>query len=53
MDQESRSLFPYDTVRQPDGGILNTQIVIPPQQDEGDVVGAAKWAKAWEGFKLG
>ena len=53
LDPKSRILFPYDTVRDSTGGILNSQIIIPPQQDEGEVVGAAKWAKAWERFRLG
>lgn len=53
MDGKSKSLYRYDAVRRPDGGILNTQIVIPPQDDDGEIVGAAKWAKAWEAFKLG
>jgi len=52
MDEKTRGLFPYDTVKRPDGGILNTQIVIPPQEDEGEIVGASKWAKAWEIFRL-
>jgi spermidine/putrescine-binding protein len=52
MDAKSRSLYSYDTVRQPGGGVLNTQIVVPPQEDDGEIVGAAKWAKAWEAFKL-
>ena len=52
MDKKLRDLHPYDIVRNPSGGILNTQIVIPPQEDEGDIVSAAKWAKAWEAFRL-
>ena len=39
-------------VRDPSGGVLNTQIVVPPQQANGDIVGAAAWSKAWEQFKL-
>ncbi|HZT33407.1 MAG TPA: extracellular solute-binding protein [Bryobacteraceae bacterium] len=52
IDKKLRDLHPYDIVRKPNGGILNTQIVIPPQEDRGDIVGAAKWAKAWEAFRL-
>jgi spermidine/putrescine transport system substrate-binding protein len=52
MDEKSRNLYRYETVLRPDGGILNTQIVLPPQEDDGSVVGAAKWSKAWEEFKL-
>ena len=35
------------------GGILATQVVSPPQNDDGDVVGVAKWQKAWQNYKLG
>ena len=52
MDPATRDAFPYDVVRAADGGVLNTQIVIPPQTDEGEIVGVAAWSKAWEAFKL-
>jgi spermidine/putrescine-binding protein len=52
MDEKARRLHRYEIVRQPDGGVLNTQIVIPPQQDEGEIVGAPKWNQAWERFRL-
>jgi hypothetical protein len=35
------------------GGVLSTQVVVPPANDEGDIVGMAKWVKAWADFKLG
>ena len=47
-----RSLYPYDIVRKPDGGILGTQIVVPPQEPDGDIVGAPAWVEAWQTFKL-
>ena len=52
LDPATRDAFPYDVVRAADGGVLNTQIVTPPQADEGEIVGAAAWSKAWEAFKL-
>jgi hypothetical protein len=47
-----QKLYPYDIVRKPDGGLLNTQIVFPPQQPDGDIVGAPAWVEAWQSFKL-
>jgi hypothetical protein len=44
-------MFPYENVRQPGGGILGTQIVVPPQEPDGDIVGAASWVEAWQTFK--
>ena len=52
MEEKVRRLHQYEIVQRPDGGILNTQIVIPPAQDEGEIVGAPKWSQAWERFKL-
>ncbi len=52
MEKPVRDLFPYDIVRDPSGGVLNTQIVIPPQKDDGNIVGQAAWTKAWDAFKL-
>jgi spermidine/putrescine-binding protein len=51
MPEDIRSMFPYDNVRQPGGGILGTQIVVPPQEPDGDVVGAPSWVEAWQTFK--
>lgn len=52
MSPALRDLYPYDTVRKPDGGILGTQVVFPPQAAEGDVVPASAWVEAWQAFKL-
>ncbi len=51
LDAANQKLYNYDIVRQP-GGILATQVVSPPQNDDGDIVGQPKWAKAWDAFKL-
>ncbi len=52
MDPALTSIYPYDVVRQADGGILNTQIVFPPQEADGDIVPASAWIEAWQAFKL-
>ncbi len=52
MDPALTSLYPYDTVRQPGGGILGTQIVFPPQEPDGDIIAAASWIEAWQAFKV-
>lgn len=52
MDPSLTALYPYDNVRRPGGGILGTQTVVPPQNPEGDVVGAASWVEAWQTFKV-
>ena len=52
MDAALTAIYPYDVVRKPDGGILNTQIVFPPQEADGDIVPASAWIEAWQGFKL-
>lgn len=52
LDPSVKDLYPYDNVRQPGGGILGTQIVVPPQKAEGDVVGAPAWVEAWQKFKV-
>jgi spermidine/putrescine transport system substrate-binding protein len=51
MGADIRGMFPYDNVRAPGGGILGTQIVVPPQEPDGDVVGASSWVEAWQTFK--
>ena len=35
-----------------EGGVLDTQVVIPPAEDEGDIVGIAKWKEAWQRWKI-
>ncbi|WP_119269189.1 ABC transporter substrate-binding protein [Taklimakanibacter deserti] len=52
LDPSVRDIYPYDNVRQPGGGILGTQIVVPPQKAEGDIVGAPAWVEAWQKFKV-
>ncbi len=52
MDPALRDIYPYDIVRAPDGGILGTQVVFPPQEADGDIVAAAAWVEAWQAFKL-
>ncbi|BCP53504.1 spermidine/putrescine ABC transporter substrate-binding protein [Kaistia sp. 32K] len=51
LDPSVRDLYPYDNVRKPGGGILGTQIVVPPQENDGDIVGAPAWVEAWQTFK--
>lgn len=52
MPSELTSIYPYDIVRQPGGGILDTQLFFPPQEADGDIVPAAAWSEAWQAFKL-
>jgi spermidine/putrescine-binding protein len=52
MGEAIRGMFPYDNVRKPGGGILGTQIVVPPQEPDGDIVGAPSWVEAWQTFKV-
>ena len=52
MDPALRDLYPYDAVRQPGGGILGTQVVFPPQEPQGDIVGVPQWQEAWQSFKI-
>ena len=51
-DPSLRGIYPYEVVRQASGGILDTQVVFPPQEAEGDIVPAAAWIEAWQKFKL-
>jgi spermidine/putrescine-binding protein len=51
VDAQVAPLYPYDEVRKA-GGVLDTQVVSPPSEDDGDVVGVAKWQEAWQRFKL-
>lgn len=52
LDPSVRDIYPYENVREPGGGILGTQIVVPPQNPDGDVVGAPAWVEAWQTFKV-
>jgi hypothetical protein len=51
MDPSARDIYNYETVRKPDGGVLGTQIVVPPQTGQGDIVPASAWVEAWQTFK--
>ena len=51
MDPAVRDLYPFDNVRQPGGGILGTQVVVPAQEPDGDIVGASSWVETWQTFK--
>jgi spermidine/putrescine transport system substrate-binding protein len=51
LTPEMRALYDYDNVRKPGAGILGTQTVVPPQQPDGDIVGAQSWVEAWQTFK--
>jgi len=52
LDPDVQELFPYDTVRAEDGGVLYSQQVLPPQQPDGDIVNTGAWTDAWQVFKL-
>jgi spermidine/putrescine transport system substrate-binding protein len=52
MDPALRDLYPYEVVREPSGGILGTQVVFPPAETEGDIVGSPAWVEAWQAFKI-
>jgi hypothetical protein len=52
LDAATKGLYDYSMVANA-GGVLSTQVVVPPANDEGDIVGMAKWVKAWADFKLG
>ena len=52
MDPADRDLYNYDPVRQPGGGILGTQTVVPAQTADGDIVAASAWVEAWQTFKV-
>jgi spermidine/putrescine-binding protein len=51
LDEDSRALYDY-TIPEDPGSVLGTQVVLPPAEDEGDIVGLAKWNEAWQDFKL-
>jgi spermidine/putrescine-binding protein len=52
MDPALRGLYPYEVVREPSGGILGTQVVFPPAENEGDIVGSPAWVEAWQAYKI-
>jgi spermidine/putrescine-binding protein len=51
VDPAVAVLYPYDEVRA-EGGVLDTQVVSPPAEDDGDIVGIDKWKEAWQRWKL-
>jgi spermidine/putrescine transport system substrate-binding protein len=51
LDPDTASLYDYSIPADPDS-VLGTQVVFPPAEDEGDIVGIEKWVQAWEEFKL-
>ena len=51
VDPAIAPLYPYDQVMA-EGGVLDTQVVIPPAEDDGDIVGIAKWKEAWQRWKI-
>ncbi len=53
LDAKTKELYNYSMVAEKGGGVLGTQVVVPPTKDDGDIVGMPKWVKAWEAFKLG
>ncbi len=53
LDTNTKALYDYSIVAQKGGGVLGSQVVVPPTKDDGDIVGMPKWVKAWEAFKLG
>lgn len=52
VDPMVAPLYPYEEVQREDGGILGSQVVSPPTEDDGDIVGVARWQEAWQRFKL-
>ena len=53
LDANTKGLYDYSIVAQTGGGVLGSQVVVPPTKDDGDIVGMPAWVKAWEAFKLG
>lgn len=51
LDPDTAALYDYELPQDPDS-VLGTQVVLPPAEDDGDIVGLAKWNEAWQDFKL-
>jgi spermidine/putrescine-binding protein len=51
VDPAIAPLYPYDQVMA-EGGVLDTQVVIPPAEDEGDIVGINAWKEGWQRWKI-
>lgn len=52
LDPATAALYDYSIVEDPSGGVLATQVVSPPREAEGDIVGLPEWLAGWEAFKL-
>jgi spermidine/putrescine-binding protein len=51
LNEDTKSLYDYTIPEDPES-VLGTQVVFPPAEDDGDIVGLAKWNEAWQDFKL-
>lgn len=51
LDEGTAALYDYTIPVDPDS-VLGTQVVFPPAEDDGDIVGLAKWNEAWQDFKV-
>ena len=51
LDDDTKALYDY-TIPEDPASVLGTQVVFPPAEDDGDIVGLAKWNEAWQDFKL-
>ena len=51
LDEGAKALYDYTIPEDPES-VLGTQVVFPPAEDDGDIVGLAKWNEAWQDFKL-
>ena len=51
LDADALALYDYELPVDPNS-VLGTQVVFPPAEDDGDIVGLAKWNEAWQDFKL-
>ena len=52
LDPATAALYNYGIVEDPTGGVLASQVVSPPREAEGDIVGLPEWLAGWEAFKL-
>lgn len=52
LDPATAALYNYGIVEDPTGGVLASQVVAPPREAEGDIVGLPEWLAGWEAFKL-
>jgi len=51
LDADTAALYDYSIPEDPTS-VLGTQVVVPPAEDDGDIVGLAAWNAAWQDFKL-